>query len=587
MKHKNVSFFSTSPNRQGWVACVLYTVLSSTLILFTLETNASGSQGYDFAKTTRIKSKSGISASLTNLNPYINQWFLLHLRKGTRTRALHIENTSPDNYLRLYGNGLALETPEKSVILECDLWKAHSKENLLFKNLDAHKSPFMPICDRLLILRLDRSSQTKLSTTEWGTALLRKTKYGEAIINAFKPFLVSWKAESSAAVKGEASTTTNYEKGNPKPPTLNIPSNKSATKEHSLGITLKEKPKTIQYGKWYKTFISSHSFVNISTVGHITSEMRNSHRDRTDKLGEVENNKLAYVMAYDLEYLKTDFVLGTTHPTVKKSHLKVPGYRNVNKHIVPIGSVPPYHLKEAIGVFIGGWKSRHGKFYRGPFKGKVYGYLENGVEIQKLETGLATLYTTKSGRTDIIQWPVDQASQLELLKNAVSARQNGVLVVQNGKPNLWVNKRIGNWSGDAKGNLRSLRSGVCIQESDQGRFLLFFALTAATPSTLAKVMMSYHCKNGMGLDMNQYVFMHNVLFTLDQKNQLIVEYLHKEMEYPKGIKYPRYIMDNNERDFFYVSRRQAKPKVTQQEEELKTSEELEAAPQEKPIPLPD
>lgn len=104
----------------------------------------------------------------------------------------------------------------------------------------------------------------------------------------------------------------------------------------------------------------------------------------------------------------------------------------------------------------------------------------------------------------------------------------------------------------------TLRSAVCIQETAGQKHLIFAAFTAATPSTMARVLQAYSCQAAMQLDMNAYMYMHNALFKFSRPNKNPrVEYLHSEMEYPKGIKRHRFIMDNNNRDFFYILKKRS------------------------------
>ena len=147
--------------------------------------------------------------------------------------------------------------------------------------------------------------------------------------------------------------------------------------------------------------------------------------------------------------------------------------------------------------------------------------------------------------------------QKELRKDLVAARQNGVLVVENGIPTPFVNQRYaGAWSGDVKGKLQTLRSGICLQKNKRKKFLIYFFLTAATPNALARAMQAYRCNNGFQLDMNAHVFVYNAIFKLNKENKVKMQMLHEQMQWPRDANFHRFIVDNNKRDFFYVFKKE-------------------------------
>ena len=265
-------------------------------------------------------------------------------------------------------------------------------------------------------------------------------------------------------------------------------------------------------------------------------------------------------MAYDLSKYQIRYAAGTTQPPIETGKEVYGKSAPLRKSFVSVGSVPPYLLQQAVGVFIGGFKKRHAIFKEGPHKGKGYGYIESGVELAPMYSGLATLLNTKTGDVDIIKWPDTFSSGQDLRKKTISARQNGVLIIDNYAPGNFVKHwKEGNWSADAHGVRTSLRSGVCLQSKGQNQnFLIFFAFTSATPSTMARVMQAYSCKSGMHLDMNAYMYLHNALFKFENEQNIVAEYLNKEMLFPPGLKRHRFIMDNNRRDFFYVIRKEDK-----------------------------
>jgi hypothetical protein len=253
---------------------------------------------------------------------------------------------------------------------------------------------------------------------------------------------------------------------------------------------------------------------------------------------------MVYLVAYDLDLYHVDYISGLKEPGI-------PSQMTDSKKLVSVGNIPIYRRDQTVGVFIGGFKREHGIITRGPHRGKRYGYVQNGITLEPLNPGLATFFSTRQ-HIEIAAWSPDAHGSEQI----VSARQNGVPLIESLEPTPLVkNWAWGHWSGDAKGNLQSLRSAICIQKHKSKRFLIFAAFTAATPSSMAKTLQAYRCENALHLDMNAYMYVHNALIDFKSPDKVQVEYLHQEMEYPKGLKNHRFILDNNERDFFYVYRK--------------------------------
>lgn len=545
--------------------------VSSTSTLLPHSENASPTLTSENFSLEVLRPLEGIYAGLVNLNPEVSRWFLLVLfdPKVKKSKILHIDNPHPKHTLSLVDKGLNISKPNGKKEL-CKLWGAESEKLFLF-DFKTHVNPYKPLCDGKLLLRLSRSSKTRLSMTEWGTSVLRQSEYGEAIINAFKPWLVSFKAEDAEGVDSKKEVG-GLPDAHPFPARAFADEafKKKAIGKHSLGVNVVSSDSHLKYGEWYQSKLHEGVYVSLMAKYAINKSIFDQHKNLVDKIPSGVKDKLAYAVAYDLEKYSVGYVKGTTHPEVslKGSNignglqrdlrdLGVQSVKALRESVVPIGSVPPEMLKRSVSVFVGGYKARHSTFYSGPHRGKTFGLVEEGFKWSKLEEGLATIYTLNDDSVHIGKWPsADNSAGKHIHKSVLSARQNGVVLIDNGVPGDLVNKRrFGNWSGDARGNLATLRSGVCIQSKNSKKFLIFFAMTSATPSSSARLMQSYHCDHGMQLDMNAYMYLHNVLFDIGEDGKVAAEYLHQEMEYPKGIKRHRYILDNNERDFFYIFRK--------------------------------
>ena len=120
----------------------------------------------------------------------------------------------------------------------------------------------------------------------------------------------------------------------------------------------------------------------------------------------------------------------------------------------------------------------------------------------------------------------------------------------------------GNWSGSAAGELRALRAGACLQEGDAGRFLIYGWFSSATPSAMARVFQAYGCRYAMLLDMNALEHTYLALYTRED-DEIVVQHLIRGMEEvdkSAGERMvPRFIGFPDNRDFFYLMRREDRP----------------------------
>lgn len=519
--------------------------------LSSLNSAFSQEQDMDNSTTTTIQNiQTGAQTiTLTSLNKYINKWFILSL-EGKTNLDLHIQNRYPKTPLTLTKSGISFFAEEREFTpYHCNLWNESSLKNLRGK-IKNFKETYLPICDGRLYVRMKRSANTQLSLTESATKMLRKTEFGEKFINTFKPYLVSMMSESPS--DGEYIENVEHKSINlvdaPLEPKMTQNDNMKYDDDHFVGIKLESEQKAIEYGKWYETKMHAGIYIGLFKPGLIHPEVIKVDKHKANPITADEKKMRVYMTAYDLGMYAPEYTVGTEEPKVTNPEFK--------DKLVPIGSIPPYELGQSVGVFIGGFKTRHGKINRGPNKGKTYGFIEKGVELAKMSSGLATAYLKHDGSFGIDKWPENKGMQDKLSREVLAARQNGVMLIDNYKIGDYVNNwGQGNWSGSAERSLKTMRSGICIQEKGEKRFLLFMAFTAATPSTMAQTMQAFDCKTAMHLDMNAYMYMHNAIYSYEPGKGYEVEYLNQHMKYPKSIKRHRYIMDNNRRDFFYLKRR--------------------------------
>jgi hypothetical protein len=219
-----------------------------------------------------------------------------------------------------------------------------------------------------------------------------------------------------------------------------------------------------------------------------------------------------------------------------------------------------------VAVFTGGFKRAHGAFKYGEFAlrnhGSHYGFVENGVVFSKLQPGLATLFVLEDGSVEMKSWEEQDNKLLEKIKYA---RQNGVALVefdeasQTSLPGRLVKSwGPGNWSGSEDSKLRTIRAGVAVQKNGKRRFLIYGVFSDATPSAMARIFQAYRCRYAMLLDMNALEHTYLAVYRRSE-SQLFLDHLLKGMSQVEkstsGEPVPRFIGYSDNRDFFYLMRR--------------------------------
>ena len=103
-----------------------------------------------------------------------------------------------------------------------------------------------------------------------------------------------------------------------------------------------------------------------------------------------------------------------------------------------------------------------------------------------------------------------------------------------------------------------MRAGVCLQETQQTRYLVYAYFSNATPSAMARVFQAYGCHYAMQLDINAPILTYLAVYAGDNEAQP-VEYLVQAMSEADrnldGMPVPRFIGLPDSRDFFYLMRR--------------------------------
>jgi hypothetical protein len=332
----------------------------------------------------------------------------------------------------------------------------------------------------------------------------------------------------------------------------------------------------LRLGHWYAARNLPGVYVSVMQPQAISGEILASYPGVVSRLDDVEAAALDYLVAFDLTAFDLGFALGTDHPRVGWSPRPpaavrppgLPGPDGIDniRPLVTDGMVSPALVADTVATFTGGFKREHGAFKYGDLAGRNhgshYGFIEQGVVFSKLQPGLATLYVLDDGAVHMSTW--SQADD-RLLARIRYARQNGVPLVEpdpaTGAPApgaLVARWGPGNWSGSAASELRALRAGACLQETDGRRFLIYGWFSTATPSAMARVFQAYGCRYAMLLDMNALEHTYLALYAR-QDGKIAVQHLILGMEEvdksTNGAMVPRFIGFPDNRDFFYLVRR--------------------------------
>ncbi len=537
-----------------------------------------------FRKTHTIKIKAAGdktgTATLINLNPTINTWYLLQLiwPAGTPGLTYHLENAKPHSQrLRLdkrHPHGLIIA--EGTRTYTCDLWAATSPHSL-----DAAKRsrlPYTPLCKGRLYLR--NPIKGHRTHKEMATDFLRdKIWGGERLVgfvrDVFYKDAYLDKAESRPAKAGLSQKKAAH---TPRPALIDPKYAGHVVVPANLGINIQHPAKQgVALGRWYAAQDNPGIYVSLIQPNVIAPEILQSHPTLLNPSDRVEAKALAYVIAFDLDQFDLGFTLGTNHPRVgwsqrvlnKVKDQTLPGPDGIGNlaPLVATGLINPQRASRTVATFTAGFKRSHGAFKYGALAtknhGSHYGFIENGVVLSKLQPGLATLFIRDDGLIHMKTWTKSDNAQLARIKHA---RQNGVPIIefdtstQTSMPGPLVSRwGHGNWSGSANKKLRTLRAGVCLQENQAGRFLIYGYFSSVTPSAMARVFHAYGCRYAMHLDMNALEHTYLAVYKR-QGSKVAIQHLIQGMnvlDKSEAKQYiPRFLGYADNRDFFYIMRRE-------------------------------
>jgi hypothetical protein len=527
-----------------------------------------------------------LKLELINLNPQVNAWFLLNVSGGKARPAsfYHLENTDPAH------QGLSLDPTQPGRLLigplggpaldaraatrSCQLWPGDALQAARLAKL-----VYAPLCEGRLLLR--NPVRGRRSALEAGSEFLRDHVWGgEQIVGfvkrEFYQDVFAERAEPASQAQTSAAAATALRLAGPAgaPPPASMSAAFSKTPPllaaSGLGLSLGSRG-LLQAGHWYAPVGSAGVFVSLAYPALLLPPKP------ALSLDAIEAEATSYLVAFDLADMALGFALGTEHPrlnwSARASSEQVasrPGGPDGIADAQPLvrtGMLGPQLQGLVIASFTGGFKREHGAFRHGALaqvnRASHYGFIEQGVVFSSLVPGLATLYVLSDGTLGMKTWQLADAAAL--LPHIRHARQNGVALLEPGKAGVQVGALVGrwgagNWSGSASEKQRTLRAGACLLETGGRRFLVYGYFSTATPAAMAHVFNAYGCQYAMHLDMNALEHTYLALYPRHGEH-IVVEHLVQGMrvlDRAQGeLLLPRFIGLADDRDFFYLLRREA------------------------------
>ena len=543
-------------------------------------------QQFRQANSLRFRARTGAegAATLVNLNPATNAWFLLTVawQGAPAEPPWHLENPHPrDAKVFLdekYPAGLTISTGGERYA--CDLFGAGPAANALEQGRNS-TSIYYPLCGGRLLLR--NPAKGRRTALESATEFLRDQVWGgEKAIIMFHHLLADRYRETAAASNVGAAAGGGTA-GEPLPALVDPATGTRPIQTENLGITLAS-PGGMTPGAWYPAAGNTGVWVSVIQPNFISSSILQKNKALAGNLENVEASSLCYLIAFDLDRFEVAYSRGTDYPgvgwsdrvTSKMKNPALPGPDGIGTvaPLVSTGLIAPEDGRRTVAAFTGGFKRSHGAFRYGDLSlknhGSHYGFIENGVVFSKLQPGLATIFMLRDGSLEMKTWTEADNSRLGQIRYA---RQNGVPLAefdpasQTTLPGRLVTKwGPGNWSGSEDDRLRTIRGGAALQESalkggTRRRFLIYAVFSDATPSAMARVFQAYRCSYAMLLDMN--ALEHTYLaYYRRSGSEMSVDHLIKGMsqldQSVSGQVIPRFLGYPDNRDFFYVMHRNSK-----------------------------
>ena len=541
-----------------------------------------------FRRASSIHVRSGSErdgvATLVNLNPAINTWYLLSFawKDGAPELAWHLENPKPhDAHILLdekYPSGLVIA--EGSNRYSCDLFGSGSHPNALEQGRESQLI-YYPLCGGRLYLR--NPAKGRRTALEAATEFLRNQVWGgERVIVLFHHLMADRYRETGELRNRNEAASGPIAADRPVAALIDPAHADRLITPENLGIALGlQGPERsgMTPGAWYSTAGNAGVYVSVMQPNLMAPAILQSYKNLVSILDGIEASSLCYLIAFDLDQFELGFALGTEYPGVSWSDRaiqqmrdpRLPGPDGIGSiaPLISTGLISPDNGRRTVATFTGGFKRTHGAFRYGDLAlknhGSHYGFIENGIVFSKLQPGLATIFALNDGSIDMKTWTEPDDTLLARIRYA---RQNGVPLVTFGDSTqstvpggLVARWGPGNWSGSEDEKLRTIRAAIALQTRHGKRFLIYAVFSDATPSAMARIFQAYQCSYAMLLDMNALEHTYLAVYRRSG-SEMSVDHLLKGMSQldksASGGIIPRFLGFPDNRDFFYVMRRSAK-----------------------------
>ncbi|MDG4650553.1 hypothetical protein P6F26_19090 [Roseibacterium sp. SDUM158017] len=500
----------------------------------------------------------GTTYRLTSLNPYVNAWFVLDVEPPGGGRAsYHLENADREiwqvSLAEEDGAPVLRVADDTGDVILCAPWEGDLAE------ARATDLPYAPVCDWSLFLRNPvRGNRT---TREAVSDFLRdNVVFGDSIVNLIKGAFY----EDAFMVSSEELVAEEEVSGVELLGAALL--DRAPAMRPAMGFDLIGAEAGMQAGAWYEVDGAPGIYASVMQPGMIAQSV--FAVPGANRLDGVESSADVYLVAFDMSQFDIGYELGTDHPSLGWSSRPSNRHRGAGPDgfsrpdpLVLNGTLSPSLVEDVAAAFTGGFKRDHGAWRFGDYAtfnfGHHYGFVQQGVMLSRLWPNLATLYLTADGEVRMETW---SEAHMDLLPGLVMARQNGVALLEDGVPADRVTSwGGGNWSGSAEANLRTLRAGACLRSVAGRQFLIYAYFSSGTPSAMARTFQAYQCDYAMLLDMNSQELTYMALYQHDgdeiEAQHLISGMAAVDVRGSRGTRIPRFVSAPDNRDFFYLVRR--------------------------------
>ncbi len=509
---------------------------------------------------------------LTALHPGVNRWYLLQLIPAEgRTTSWHFENADAKTWQVALSQGAnpALVISGNGKSYDCRPWQGEGSE---LATAASSGLPYAPVCGGRLYLR-NKVSGSRTNREAVSDFLRKNVIFGDKLVNLIKGTFFEDAFLETAAMG------TGVDDSGAAVAALGVASfDRHPTMRTAIGLPVTGAEAGMEAGGWYKVEGADGVYASVMQPGMVAGEI-SSVRNGANWLDGVESNADVYLTAFDLSKFEIGYEIGTDHPSLgwssrpQRSGIdwQLPGPDGFDRPdpLVLNGMLNPSLLPRVMAAFAGGFKRDHGAFRFGDYatfnRGHHYGFISDGVTFSRLQENLSTFYVTLDGKVGMKTWTTADNA---MIPDLAYARQNGVpLVLRDPETGLSVpGDRVqswggGNWSGSADAQLRTLRSGLCLRDSGDKRFLIYAYFSSATPSAMARTFQAYDCDYAMQLDMNAPELTYLGVYSQNASGDgLSVNHLVRYMEaadpWVQGVRVPRFVTFSDNRDFFYLIKKE-------------------------------